>query len=97
MSIGFSGEYATLLGYPVQCFITLKARQLFLVIKQRIKSACSKVQAPGNLSIPRNGLEGLSHPTYLQTGVYALQPSQNDSCLLPSLNFPENDIDKEPL
>lgn len=31
---------------------------------------------PANLSIPGDGLEGLSHPTYLQAGVCVLQPRQ---------------------
>lgn len=60
--------------------------------------ACSKVVvATVNLSILGSGLEGLSHPTsYFQTGVCVLQPSQNDSHLLPSLKSPENDTDEEP-
>lgn len=51
------------LDYPVQCFITLKVGKLFLIIKQRIKHAYSKVVMPVNLTIPGKDLEGLSGPT----------------------------------
>lgn len=48
---------------------------------QSIEGACPKVVAPVNFSIPGNGLEGLSHQllTFIQTGLYVLQPSQEDS------------------
>lgn len=88
-----------LLRLPRAVFITQEAGKLFLIIKQRIRGACSKVLvAPVSLRILGNGLEGLSHPaSILQTGVYVLQPSQDDSHLLPSLKSPENDTDEEPL
>lgn len=72
------------IGYPGQCFITLKVRQLFLVITRESKVLVENQLKPVNLSIPGDGLEGLSHPTYLQAGVCVLQPRQNDRHLLPS-------------
>lgn len=82
----------------MQCSNLLKAGKLFLIIKQRIKYACSKRVAPVNSLVPRNGLEGPSGPTsYIQIGLYVLQPSQNASHLLASYKSPEDNTYEEPL
>lgn len=53
-------------GYPVpKVPTTIHYSESWKVVPyyQSIEGACPKVVAPGNLSIPGNGLEGLSRPT----------------------------------